>query len=196
MWFDGIYFKQSSFYNLMDNYLLIAVDIGAMGGLALFQYGKPVKVYDMPETRKELFDFFSHQKELADEAQEKILVFVEKVAMFKSDKDEDGKIFGIVKMLANLEGVKTILEILEIPFVLTPAITWQTRLRLKWAEKLTKKERKSNYKDFASNYFPEIKITLKTADAACILIFAKRMLKHDPVWIRKNITTFEKNELF
>lgn len=171
----------------MDNYLIIGIDPGRNGGISFFSQTKTVSAVKMPETRKQTFEFFSSLKQHSERNNEKPLVFIEKVNLFNSDKETPGKDFGIMKLLGNFESLQTCLEILEIPFVLVPSQTWQKELNLKNQKGEEKKERKKRYAELARAFFPELKVTLQTADALCLLIFGKKKLKLNPDWVSERL---------
>ena len=179
----------------MDNYLIIGIDPGASGGISFHSETKTVSAIKMPETAKSLFDFLDSLKQHSERNNEKPLVFIEKVNLFNSDQDTPGKSFGIMKLLANFERLQTCCQILEIPFVLVPSVTWQKELNLKNQKGEKKTERKKKYADLARAYFPELKINLQTADALCLLIFGKKKLKLNPDWILERIQINE-SDLF
>lgn len=179
----------------MDNYLIIGIDPGAGGGLSFFSKTKTPEAVKMPSSRKEIFEFLSSLKQHSERNNEKVLVFIEKVNLYRGDDETPGKSFGIMKLLGNFETLQTCFEILEMPFVLVPAVTWQTTLNLKGRKGESKQERKKRYSEFARAYFPENKITLQTADAYCLLIFGKKKIKLDPDWINSRLNMVE-NDLF
>lgn len=166
--------------------IVLGIDCGANGGLA-YHLSVTVAV-KMPSSRKEIFKFLEGIK-----AKGELTVFIEKVQLFGSDKG--GKQFGIMKLLANFESVVTCLEILDIPYVLVPAQTWQKELNLQKRKGEEKTDRKRRYAEYARTFFPEMKVTLQTADALCLLIFGKKMLKLKPDWVNERINQNE-SDLF
>lgn len=153
--------------------LVCAIDPGANGAIVIYTRGG-VKAFNMPTDMSRLYLLFK------DYSPQNPCVFLEKVQMYHSDKD--GKQFGIVKMLANYEGVKAACMIANWPVIPVYPISWQSALKLP-TRGMGKADRKAFYKAEAQSRYPGIHVTLKNADALLILEFAKRKLLTDPQWV-------------
>lgn len=162
---------------------IIAIDPGkSNGGVAWIQNGQ-VYASDMPSGVAEIEDFLDRMKT------EDPFVFLEKVNAFMGDASERGKSFRIDKLVEHSVMIQTLLKVKKIPFVLVPAMTWQSTLslirRAKNGEpKETKTEKKNRHKELAQKYYPRIKVKHATADALLILTFGKIKWDSDQKWIR------------
>lgn len=168
----------------------IAIDPGKGGGIVLLS-GGTVIISKM----KDVSEFSNWLKEIKTQY-ENIIVFIEKVGRFRGEQDAGGKSFGIDKMLQNLAELMTVIKIEQLRYVEVPAITWQTSLKLKWKPTPEKQERKRRYKKFAEHHFPNRKITLATADAICIVLFAKMKSETDIQYIRDKMVNPNPEKLF
>jgi len=154
--------------------IVIGIDGGKNGALA-FAKGGELRVLNMPETALELYGFLEHLKQDGE-----LFVFLEKVSAFIGEGDE--KRFGIIKMLQQVERIKTVLEILQVRTVEVPSVTWQSRLKLNKNKGLSKAERKKKYQAFAQSWAPRTKFTLRQADSVCLLACGLKMLEeNDPL---------------
>jgi len=171
---------------------IVAIDPGASGGIAVYSRKRAVAV-GMPKGVAEVNKLI--QK--IQQEYEGIIVFIEKVQAYASGKGDDdpGKKFGINKMLKNYSELITVITLNGLPYIEAYPVSWQSTLGLsqrrpkeiefsKW-----KTMRKNKYKEFAQASYPEIKVTLKLADALCILDFAKDKLTKDPNWIIDKLVT-------
>lgn len=171
---------------------IIAIDPGSSGGIAVFTKSG-VQAVKMPKSVSEMNDYFIYIKN----TYENVVVFIEKVQAFSSDDDSPGKKFAINKMLANYQQVLTVVKLCGFKFIEVYPISWQTSLGLKIKGKEeSKTERKNRYKDFSQNIFPELKVTLQTSDALCIIQFALLKIESDMKWIRERLQNVEKDNLF
>ena len=161
----------------MKNKTIIAIDVGVSGAVAIGRGGR-MEVHKMPKTVndiKHLFEMYADGETLA---------FVEHQQLRPHDLTS-GRAFGLQKLLKNYNQVKGVLEIMGIPYVPILANTWQRGLNCKKTKDYT--ERKRNNKKLAAQFFPERKITLQTADAVLILVFAMEKIKNDPEFINERI---------
>ena len=175
--------------------VIIGIDPGSSnGGIAIWKKGEKVKTILMPKNEEidKLKDFlvqkFNQEKDT--------VVFIEKVQMFGSDSLEEnkGKHFRIQVMLRNYERIIGVILVLGIPYIEVYPQSWQSTLNLrrKWKDN---QEKKNAFKTFAQNCFPEIKVTLWSSDALCLIQFAFRKYSDAPNWISKNIKNVQ-NDLF
>lgn len=168
---------------------ICGIDPGIGGGIAFYKNNQTVSAVNMPKTNKELWDYFNFLKETYGG----YIIFIEKVQMWKSDKDTGGKSFGIEKMLRNYNSMVALIEANDIPLVEVTASTWQKHLDLyfpqekkKLSPEKYKQFRKNKYKIKAGRLFPTTKPTLRTADALCILRFGIEMTTLSASWVKKN----------
>lgn len=168
---------------------VIGIDPGKGGGIAHYKKGYATAVA-MPPNIRELHLYIKQLRENNDE----VIVFLEKVQAWKSDKEETGKEFGIDKLLASFEQIKTVLIINEMPYVEVYPQTWQKPMML--PKDLTSNERKNEYKRFAMQNFPEANINLKTADALCIVFYGMQQLVTNINFINQKIVEFKNEGMF
>lgn len=179
----------------MKNKTIIGIDPGSSnGGIAVWKNMKPVRVAKMPKNEDidQLRDYLQDVKENDPNC----IVFIEKVQMFGSDAtDNPGKAYRIKVMLANYERIIALLIFLRIEYVEVYPISWQTTLGLK-KKGQSKKDKKNSFKEYAQRCFPEIKVTLRTSDALCLVNFALQKDDIKPEWIQERIQNRQKNNLF
>lgn len=169
---------------------IIGIDPGKSGGIAIY-YKKQTKAGKMPE------DVGAFARMIEAHKQEgELIVFLERVSMFMSDSDKknNGKQFRIQKMLANYESMITTLKIFGVPYVEVTPMVWQKHLNL-WIKGAEKIVRKQKYKAAAQSWHPEIKVINATADALCVLRFARRKMVEDPKWIEEKVNIQKEEDL-
>lgn len=178
---------------------VIGIDVGANGGIAIYIPNTPIKTVKMPKDIRDLRDLLQYYADTY-----KPIIFLEKVTMRTDDLDMSqtdrkkamGKIFRIQNMLANYEALKTIIEAVEIPYVLIHPFSWQTKLKLRIkGVKEEKADRKNRYKEKASELYG-VKATLWNADAILICHFGRWALVNDLDWVLKNLPQREQYKLF
>lgn len=178
---------------------IIAIDPGASnGGICVYRHGDDIlDCVHMPKDVRRLRDFIEHYKGFTNP-----IVFVEKLSirpddMVTSTGENRGKVFRIQKMLANFEQIKTVLDILDVPFVLVHPIKWQSglKLRIKGSQE-TKSARKARYKKVAQDLYPLEEVTLWSSDAILIMHYGRYMLQNDLEWVLQNVPQRAKGLLF
>ncbi len=158
---------------------IIGIDPGASGGIATFVKGRATAV-KMPSDVFELNEYLR----FLIETYETPLVFIEKVQAFIADDATPGMKFAINKMLANQEQIHTILKLSGIPYVEVYPVSWQSHPYIKCPNPNAEKpERKKHYASIAQTNFPEVKVTLATGDALCLIIFGTYKLHNDINWV-------------
>lgn len=170
---------------------ICAIDPGMGGGICFYKDGLKVTAVNMPQTAKDLWDYFSYLKDTYGT----YLVCIERVNTWKGDSETPGKSFGIEKMLANYNQIVGIVEANDLPIAEISAVAWQRGLGL-YFPGTEKQVRKNKYKRYALTKYPSIKVTLKNADALCILSFARIKVLTDPKWITKRIRNKDTLKLF
>lgn len=177
---------------------VIGIDPGANGGLAVYLPGQNARVAKMPKDIAELRDFFAYY---ADNY--KPIVFLEKLSVrpddvvVEGDRAAMGKLYRIQKLMANFEHLKALIETAGIPYVMVHPLSWQTKLKLRVrGEQVEKAERKKRYQERAAYLYPEIKVTLWSADALLLMHFGRWALVNEPKWVKANLPEREYQKLF
>ena len=184
---------------MVDYTKIISIDPGNSGGIAIWTNRSihvtpmPIITTQKPGKRKadkpkniNTTDVEAIQRMLREQMEGHwVLLIIEKVTSRPSDLDSPGKIFQIQKMLANVEALMTVIKLSGVDYVEVMPRVWQKALNL------TKD--KNAYKAFAQEKYPMLKVTLKTADAICILLFCRLKLKTDPKWIESRVNRKENN---
>jgi len=166
---------------------IIAIDPGAGGGIVIYSPNEELQVLKMTKKIKDFSDILKREKETTPN----LLVVIEQVQVWKSDKDHGGKEFGIEKMKTNFNSLVSAMEINEVAHIKIHPITWQKGLNFK-NQGDEKTKRKRFYKDWISKKTPGVKPTLWSADALCICEFTKRQIRYNMPWV---IRTIPKNML-
>lgn len=172
---------------------VIGIDVGLDGGIAYYKRGGSCDAIAMPTRTEQLrtktrrvtdvrsvFDYINQVKG------ENTLIMIEKVSAWTGDVDEEGKVFRIIKMVANYEKLIATIEITGIPYVEVRPQDWQNHLALA-IKGMPKPDRKKLYKEFAISKFPDLKVTNKTADALCILFFGCVRVRNEFYWIEERL---------
>lgn len=163
---------------------IIAIDPGAAGGVAWLENGE-VKCVSMPQTRRDLIDFF---REIVSEG---TIAYIEKINGFIPG----GGASQMFEFGRSVERVGCILETLGVRIIEVGPKHWQKGLSLgtkgsvkatadmdaigranvKAANARLKAAWKNKLKEEAQRRFPGIKVTLKNADALLILDYAREL---------------------
>lgn len=142
--------------------ITIAIDPGASGGIAV-RRGSNVFAYPMPKTE---VDFIDMMQSLAREDPDRIC-YVEDVGGYVGKAQPGSAMF---KFGANYSMCKCVPLALDIPVVLLRPQKWQKVFSLGTkASCKNDNEWKNKLKTEAQRRFPNLKPTLKTADALLIL---------------------------
>ena len=149
--------------SLTDGPTQIAIDPGKAGGIAVRYAGNKVLAFNMPETEGDIRDLFVRLYN----PDSPTVAYVEKVGGYiggpgapGSAMFNFGRNFGF--LLGTLAGL----------YIRTELITpqkWQKTLGLGTSKGMRPTEWKNKLKAEAQRLFPDIKVTLKTADALLIL---------------------------
>lgn len=170
---------------------IIGIDAGANGGIAYTRNGE-VKAMAMPKNYDDFIDWLQYMKSICTP-----IVFLEKLSIRPDDvrveKDTAnlGKLFRIKNMMSNYEQLKAAVKCCHIDLAEVHPRTWQSRLNLNYRG-IEKPERKRLYKERAAKIYPQLKPTLKTADAILIMQFGVRTLQNDLKWLKENLQTNNK----
>lgn len=143
---------------------IIAIDPGKSGGIAVKFPKGTVLVFNCPDSFYEMFWLLHEQVNLLSEhanGVENILGVLEKVHAMPGQ--------GVTSMFTFGQGYgawQMALIALKIPYIEVPPQTWMKKLGTLPKEK---KERKNCIKDMMQKRYPNIKVTLNTADALAIM---------------------------
>lgn len=176
--------------------IIIGIDPGSSnGGIAIWKEGHPVKTIRMPKNEElnKLSDYFNHINSLDQD----VVVFIEQISMFLGDEQIDNPAiqYRLQVLKANYERIIAFLVHKKLPYVPVHPISWQSTLKLR-EKGISDKDKKNNFKTFAQNCFPEIKVTLWSSDALCLVQFAFRKYSDDVDWIKKKIKNAQGVNLF
>jgi hypothetical protein len=149
------------------NKIIIAIDPGANGGMAVQWRDGKVTAF----TFKSQSDWCEEIDGILDHGgiiHRTLVCYIEKVGGYVGGKGAPGSsMFNFGHGVGFMEGY---IHALEVPTTLIRPQEWQKRLSLGTSKSHASKTKwKNHLKDAASRLFPEIKVTLKTADALLIL---------------------------
>lgn len=145
---------------------LLAIDPGASGGVALMVCGKTV-CHAMPETEGDRLELVRSFKTAADIEGEACVCVLEEVNGFVGKAQPGSAMFKFGEHYGFLKGV---IQTLGIKLVLVRPQAWQKVFGLGTASRCASKtEWKNKLKAEAQRRFPDLGVTLKTADALLIL---------------------------
>lgn len=143
---------------LVTDCVQIAIDPGKNGGIAIRKPKGEVKAFSMPDTVHDLAELMHRE---ADVVFGCTLVVLERVHAMPTDGGSSAFSFG-----ENFGGIQGVLAALNIPYKFVTPQQWQKKVGVLPKEKA---DRKRALKAFAQQRFPQIKVTLKTADALAML---------------------------
>lgn len=158
---------------------IVTIDPGYSGAIVI--YSKDDFQILKNDNRRTFTQIFETLKQIKSNY-ENIMVFIEKVGMFKADSNEDGKRFNINKMVIHYNNFLNALDVLKIPYLKVSAQKWQRYLNL-YKKGEDKKERKNRYKAYSQGIFKNIEVTTINQDALCLVCFAKRLIEYDRSFI-------------
>ena len=172
---------------------VIGIDPGKSGGIAVYTKADGMaRVVKMPTSAEDLGELLDYYKENYHP-----IVFLEKLSIRKEDAATPGKIFGIQKLMANFEQLKTVLELAGIPYCMVHPLSWEHKLGLRIKGRKEKKnERKKRYAVYAGELYPGIRATLWNGDALLIMHFGRVQLANDMNWVLSNLPERERGKLF
>lgn len=150
---------------------LIAIDPGANGAVAFTcRDGSIAAVpFDSPDTfLNTLVDF---QKANSRMLTSDLLCVVEKVGGFIGKAQPASAAFRFGENYGYIQGV---LRALKVPYELVAPATWQRLYPTHTKASEDKAQHKRELRDTASRLFPQIRVTLKTADALLLLDFLRK----------------------
>jgi hypothetical protein len=131
----------------------------------------------MPSNVDDMHSYFTYLKDISENP----VACVERVSLWKSDAN-DGRQFGIEKLTRNLNQITTVLRIVKIPFIQVYPVQWMSYLSIREKGE-SKEERKRRFKTIAQTRFPNITVSLNTADAILLMQFIAFKCQREPEWI-------------
>lgn len=173
--------------------MLIGIDPGASGGIAVMRDNGLVNAVKMPETTTDVCDFIQDTIKNNTDADEQVYITMEKVGGFTGyrkvpvrcstcgsviwvkEADPGSAMFKFGKGYGNLEGIiiaSRYIKSLHLEEV-TPQ-TWQKVVGAGTRSGVSKHEWKTKLKGMAQKFYPSLRVTLNTADALLILTYARR----------------------
>lgn len=149
---------------------VLAIDPGVSGGVAVAAFGK-VASHAMPETEGDRLELIRSLKTAADIEGTACVCVLEEVNGFVGKAQPGSAMFKFGEHFGFIKGV---VQALGIKLVLVRPQTWQKSFGLGTASRCASKgEWKNKLKAEAQRRFPELGVTLKTADALLILEWAR-----------------------
>ena len=151
--------------------IIIAIDPGVSGGIAVTAFGKTV-CHPMPGTEGDRLELIRNLKRTADTEGADCLCVLEEVNGFVGKAQPGSAMFKFGEGYGFLKGV---VQALGIRLVLVRPQVWQRVFGLGTASRCaSKSEWKNKLKAEAQRRFPDLAVTLKTADALLILDWSMR----------------------
>lgn len=147
---------------------MVAIDPGTGGGIAVALAGDSATAFSMPKTEKEILKHLQFAR-----AGGATTVYLEQLVKF-AGRNQSGS--SAITYGANWGIIKGILTALDFRTILVRPQTWQKALELGTSKGKTRTEWKNHLKNRAEQLFPQLDVTLATADALLILECAKRGL--------------------
>lgn len=160
----------------IHNEIILGIDPGASGGLAMLYRGKSYAV-SMPKTERDVWDYFNHKVAFYGSSSVNLSLFavIEKVSGYIGEAQPGSSAF---KFGHSYGGLRMALVAAGIPFEEVTPQKWQKALGIATRNSKkgeTKTQFKNRLKAKAQSLFPKEEITLATADALLIAEFARRL---------------------
>lgn len=156
---------------------ILAIDPGVSGGIAFLDEEGNAWVRNMPETDGDFCDFIL---ELKASSKGSIICYLEKVGGFMAQRDKDGKQKNVAaahNMFTfgnNFGFMRGVLHAMTVPVEMVLPAHWQSTLSIpKKVKGMGNTPWKNLLKEEAQRRYPELKVTLNTADALLILSYGK-----------------------
>jgi crossover junction endodeoxyribonuclease RuvC len=150
--------------------VIFAIDPGAEGGVAVASNGA-VACHPMPATEGDLLELIRDIKRAADVEGAETICVLERVSGFAGKAQPGSAMFKFGEHFGFIKGVT---QALEIKLVLVLPQKWQKTFGLGTASACASKTQwKNKLKAEAQRRYPELNVTLKTADALLLLEYAK-----------------------
>ncbi len=150
---------------------IVALDPGLSGGMAVRWFGK-TDCWPMPETQGDLLERLREIKSVAGLEGDELVCVLEEVSGFAGKAQPGSAMFRFGEHFGFIKGV---IQALGIRLVMVRPQVWQKGFGLGTASKCASKTAwKNKLKAEAQRRFPQLNVTLKTADALLILEYAIR----------------------
>jgi len=150
---------------------IIGIDPGASGGIAVEQFGR-VFCEGMPETLEDLVGVVREIKTAAEREGCEVVCALEQVGGYAGKGQPGSAMFRFGESFGFVRGV---LQTLGVKVVLVRPQVWQKGFGLGSASACASKSVwKNKLKAEAQRRFPDLEVTLKTADALLILEYARQ----------------------
>ena len=148
---------------------ILAIDPGLSGGIAVARMGE-VECWPMPGTQGDLLALVREIKTAAAVEGGELVCVLEEVSGFAGKAQPGSAMFRFGEHFGFIKGV---VQALEVRLVLVRPQVWQKGFGLGTASACrTKSEWKNKLKAEGQRRFPQLNVTLKTADALLILEYA------------------------
>ena len=145
----------------------LGIDPGASGGIAIL-HGREVTSVSMPDTERDVWDFFQENGWRGDTPQ---FAIIEKVGGYIGTNQPGSSAF---KFGVSYGGLRMALIAAGVPFEEVVPQRWQKEYALKRAKDEPKHIWKGRLKAKAAQLFPKVHVTLATSDALLIAEYARR----------------------
>ena len=150
---------------------IIAIDPGVSGGVAVSAFGKTV-CHPMPATQGDVLELLRDIKRTADLESVECVCVLEEVGGFAGKAQPGSAMFKFGEGYGFIKGV---VQALGIKLELVRPQVWQKSLSLGTASRCASKtEWKNKLKAEAQRRFPQLRVTLATADALLIADYFAR----------------------
>jgi hypothetical protein len=151
--------------------VVLAIDPGLSGGVAVSRFGK-TECWAMPVTQGDLLELLRSVRDGASREGCELVCMMEEVSGFAGKAQPGSAMFRFGEHFGFVKGV---VQALEIRLVMVRPQVWQKGFGLGTASACrTKSEWKNKLKAEAQRRFPQLNVTLKTADALLMLEYALR----------------------
>ena len=150
--------------------VVIGIDPGVNGGIAVIYGDTNVTSFKMPETERDISDCFREVSDYAQLENENVIVYLEKVHSMPGQGVVSTFTFG-----QNYGLLRGILITLGFAIYDVTPQKWQKELGISKSE--SKTIHKNKLKGLAQQWFPDQKVTLKNADALLIAKYGKNQIK-------------------
>jgi crossover junction endodeoxyribonuclease RuvC len=151
---------------------ILAIDPGLSGGVAIMRFGK-TECWAMPKTQGDLFTLVRDMKTAAATEAGELVCVLEQVGGFAGKAQPGSAMFRFGEHFGFVKGV---IQALEIRLVMVRPQVWQRGFGLGTASGCASRtEWKNKLKAEAQRRFPQLNVTLKTADALLLLEHAMRV---------------------
>ncbi len=144
------------------SHIIIGIDPGQSGGIAFLAHPR-VDANKMPATERDVYDLLQPWAGVCDKA------YIEQVGAFPGQGVASSFKFG-----TNYGMLRAFLIALGIPFETVAPGVWQREMRCITKKGMTKTQHKNQLKARSQELFPQLKVTLATADALLIAEFGRR----------------------